>query len=42
MMRLALYLPGAGALPQWLQITVAVVVIGSMATRIWLFFRRRK
>ncbi|MEV8314649.1 hypothetical protein AB0Q95_10800 [Streptomyces sp. NPDC059900] len=42
MMSLALYLPGAGALPRWLQITVAVVVIGAMATRIWLFLRRRK
>ncbi|MFF1695136.1 hypothetical protein ACFVXC_16100 [Streptomyces sp. NPDC058257] len=41
-MPFALYLPGAGALPRWLQIAVGVLVIGSMAARIWLFLRRRK
>ncbi|MFF3490245.1 hypothetical protein ACFYWS_02745 [Streptomyces sp. NPDC002795] len=39
---LALYLPGLDAVPRWLQITAAVVVLGLMAARVWLFFRRRK
>ncbi len=39
---LALFLPELGAVPRWLQITAAVVVLGLMATRVWLFFRRRK
>ncbi|MEU6762442.1 hypothetical protein ABZ916_07935 [Streptomyces sp. NPDC046853] len=42
MIPFALYLPGSDALPRWVQITVAVVIIGAMATRIWLFLRRRK
>ncbi|MFI7322954.1 hypothetical protein [Streptomyces venezuelae] len=42
MTTLALYLPGSGALPRWAQITVGVVVLGLVATRLWLTFRRRK
>ncbi|MET7358933.1 hypothetical protein ABZS76_10820 [Streptomyces sp. NPDC005562] len=42
MTALALYLPGSGATPRWLQITVGVVVLGLIAARIWLFIRRRK
>lgn len=41
-MTLALYLPGSGTLPRWVQITVGVVVLGLIAARIWLFLRRRK
>lgn len=42
-MTLALYLPGSGgAAPRWLQIAVGVVVLGLVAARLWLFFRRRK
>ncbi|MGB8939033.1 MAG: hypothetical protein WCD21_02140 [Streptomyces sp.] len=39
---LALYLPGSGALPHWVRITVGVVVLGLIAARLWLTFRRRK
>ncbi|MFJ2767296.1 hypothetical protein [Streptomyces sp. NPDC087300] len=39
---LSLYLPGSGALPRWAQIAVGVVVLGLVATRLWLFLRRRK
>ncbi|ATL25902.1 hypothetical protein [Streptomyces formicae] len=39
---LALYLPGSGALPRWARITVGIVVLGLIATRLWLTFRRRK
>lgn len=41
-MTLALYLPGSGALPRWAQITVGLVILGAVATRLWLTFRRRK
>ncbi|MFD8771423.1 hypothetical protein [Streptomyces sp. NPDC059916] len=41
-MTLALYLPGLGAAPHWLRITVGVIVLGLMVARLWLFFRRRK
>ncbi|MGD6747858.1 hypothetical protein ACOKM3_39155 [Streptomyces sp. BH106] len=39
---LALFLPRLDAVPRWLQITAAVVILGLMATRVWLFIRRRK
>ncbi|MFI5658384.1 hypothetical protein [Streptomyces sp. NPDC051684] len=39
---LALFLPELDAVPRWLRITAAVVVLGLMVTRVWLFFRRRK
>ncbi|MFD5124707.1 hypothetical protein [Streptomyces sp. NPDC058385] len=39
---LALYLPGLGAAPRWLHITVGVIILGLMIARLWLFFRRRK
>lgn len=42
MTTLALYPPGSGSLPRWAQITVGVVVVGLVATRLWLTFRRRK
>ncbi|WP_263398773.1 hypothetical protein [Streptomyces venezuelae] len=42
MTTLALYLPGSGSLPRWAQIAVGVVVLGLVATRLWLTFRRRK
>ncbi|WP_367039205.1 hypothetical protein [Streptomyces sp. Je 1-332] len=41
-MLIALYFPGAGALPRWAQITVGVVVLGLIAARLWLHFRRRR
>lgn len=41
-MRLAVFLPELGAVPRWLQITAAVVVLGLAAVRVWLFLRRRK
>ncbi|MET8209613.1 hypothetical protein OHU25_40965 [Streptomyces sp. NBC_00117] len=41
-MTLALYLPGLGATPRWLHITVGVIILGLMIARLWLFFRRRK
>ncbi|MHB9756959.1 hypothetical protein ACYBSK_21520 [Streptomyces sp. BYX5S] len=39
---LAVFLPELGAVPRWLQIAAGVVVLGLMAARLWLFFRRRK
>ncbi|MEV5978289.1 hypothetical protein [Streptomyces sp. NPDC052114] len=42
MTALALYLPGSGALPRWMQVTVGVIVLGLVAARLWLFLRRRK
>ncbi|MEV2250226.1 hypothetical protein AB0I94_06585 [Streptomyces sp. NPDC050147] len=41
-MQIALYLPGADALPRWVQITVGVVVLGLFLARLWLHFRRRR
>ncbi|MGW2346609.1 hypothetical protein [Streptomyces sp. NPDC001661] len=39
---LALFLPGLDAVPRWLRITAAVVILGLMVARVWLFLRRRK
>lgn len=39
---LALYLPGSGVLPRWVQITVGVIVLGLIVARLWLHFRRRR
>ncbi|MET8468350.1 hypothetical protein ABZY90_28505 [Streptomyces sp. NPDC006422] len=39
---LAVFLPALDAVPRWLRITAAVVILGLMVTRVWLFFRRRK
>ncbi|MGY0489909.1 hypothetical protein [Streptomyces sp. WG-D5] len=39
---LAVFLPELSAVPRWLQIAAGVVVLGLMAARLWLFFRRRK
>lgn len=41
-MTLVLYLPGSGVLPRWVQITVGVIVLGLIAARLWLRFRRRQ
>ncbi|WP_255977727.1 hypothetical protein [Streptomyces longispororuber] len=41
-MTLAVFLPGLGTVPRWLQITAGVVVIGLAVARIVLFYRRRK
>ncbi|MFE0102928.1 hypothetical protein [Streptomyces sp. NPDC059009] len=41
-MTLVLFLPDAGAVPRWLQITAIVVLLGLAAARIWLYLRRRK
>lgn len=38
----AAFLPESGAVPVWLRITFGVVVLGLLATRLWLFWRRRK
>ncbi|MEU6841222.1 hypothetical protein ABZ930_05010 [Streptomyces sp. NPDC046716] len=38
----AIFLPLSHGAPQWLKITIAVVALGLVAARLWLFFRRRK
>ncbi|WP_309049094.1 hypothetical protein [Streptomyces sp.] len=39
---IALYLPGSSTLPRWVQVTVGIVLLGLIAARIWLTYRRRK
>ncbi|MFE1954200.1 MULTISPECIES: hypothetical protein [Streptomyces] len=41
-MRSLAYLPDSGAVPPWLRVLFGVVVLGLLAARLWLFWRRRK
>ncbi|WP_420031998.1 hypothetical protein ACN2WE_03790 [Streptomyces sp. cg28] len=38
----AIFLPLSHEASYWLKIAIAIVALGLVAARLWLFFRRRK